>query len=90
MRFTWDLEKARSKLAKRGVSFEEAASALLHPFALEAPDLVDSSRLIVLSMSARHRVLFVVTLAEDDGGVIRIISARRASTAQRKRYEEAP
>jgi uncharacterized DUF497 family protein len=54
VRFTWDPAKAKGNIVKHGVSFEEAASALLDPFALEAPDLLDPSRTIVLGMSARH------------------------------------
>ncbi len=36
--------ESEGDVAKHGVSFEEAASALLDPFALEAPDLIDSRR----------------------------------------------
>jgi hypothetical protein len=90
VRFTWDPDKARKNLAKHGVSFEEAVSALLDPFALEASDLQDPTRTIVIGMSGRHRVLFVVTIILENGNVVRIISARRASAAQRKRYEETP
>jgi uncharacterized DUF497 family protein len=41
-------------------------------------------------MSGRQRVLFVVTVALDERDVLRILSARRATAAQKKRYEEAP
>ena len=87
---TWDPDKARANLAKHGVSFEEAASALVDPFALDAPDLVDPDRTIVIGMSARSRVLFVVTLVFETLNLVRIISARKASPAQRTKYEEAP
>jgi uncharacterized protein len=90
VRVTWDPQKARANEAKHRVSFEEAASALLDPFALDAADLVDPARTIVIGMSARYRVLFVVTLVHDAADVIRIISARRASASQRRKYEEAP
>jgi uncharacterized protein len=90
VKVTWDPTKARVNLAKHGVSFEEAATALLDPFALEAPDRLEHDRTIVLGMSARHRVLFVVTLMIEADDVVRIISARKASALQRKRYEEAP
>jgi uncharacterized DUF497 family protein len=46
--------------------------------------------LIVIGMSACQRVLFVVTVVVESDDVVRIISARRASRVQRKRYEEAP
>jgi len=90
MRITWDPAKARANTAKHGVSFEEAASALLDPFALEAPDLLDSTRTIFIGMSAKHRVLFVVTLVLETADLVRIVSARRASPSQRRKYEEAP
>lgn len=87
---TWDAEKAATNRRLHGVSFEEAASALLDPFALEAPDLIDPDRTILIGMSARTRVLFVVVLVNDTEDITRIISARKASPSQRKRYEEAP
>lgn len=90
MRVTWDPEKAKTNEAKHGVSFEEAASALLDPFALEATDLLDPARTIVIGISGRSRLLFVVTILFESTSVIRIISARKASPSQRKKYEEAP
>jgi uncharacterized DUF497 family protein len=90
MRVTWDADKAHGNLAKHGVSFEEAASALLDPFALEVPDLQDATRTIVIGVSGRSRLLFVVVLVLEPEGITRIISARRASPSQRKMYEEAP
>jgi hypothetical protein len=77
-------------LVRHGVSFEEGASAVLDPFALEAPDLQDPTRTIVIGTSGRQRVLFVVTIILENDDTVRIISARRANPQQRKRYEEAP
>jgi uncharacterized DUF497 family protein len=90
VRITWDPVKARANFAKHRVTFEEAASALLDPFALEAADFEDPERQIVMGMSARSRVLFVVVIAMDASDTIRIISGRRASPAQRRKYEQAP
>jgi uncharacterized protein len=44
VRVTWDPAKAQANLAKHGISFEEAASALLDPFELEAPDSIRHAR----------------------------------------------
>lgn len=88
MRVTWDPAKAQANRAKHGISFEEAASALLDPFALEAPDLIDPARTIVIGMSGRTRMLFVVILVFDVADVVRISSARKASRSQRRKYEE--
>lgn len=86
----WDARKSRDNVAKHGVSFEEAASALFDPFALDVPDILDAARTIVVGMSARSRLLFVVTLVVESEDVVRIISARKASRFQRRQYEEAP
>ena len=89
MRFEWDPEKAKSNLRKHGVSFEEAATCFEDPqgcyFRNEAPSYED--RLILLGLSSTLRLLFVVH-AEVGRDAIRIVSARKASAAQRKRYEE--
>lgn len=90
VRVTWDPAQARANLAKHRVSFEEPASVFMDPFALEAPDLVDPDRTIVLGRSARECVPFVVTILWEEARVARIISARRATPQQRKKYEEAP
>lgn len=63
---------------------------MLGPFALEVPDRQDATRTIVIGVSGRSRLLFVVVLVIEPEGITRIISARRASPSQRKMYEEAP
>ena len=90
VRFVWDAKKAERNARKHGVSFEEAASAFGDPFALEAADLLDPSRTILIGTSGRSRVLFVVSLHYETSDTVRIISARRASLAHRRKYEEAP
>jgi uncharacterized protein len=83
----WDSKKAASNLKKHGVSFDEAASALLDPMAKaqEDPDAEDEPRWIVLGMSAKQRLLSVVyTLRQDDR--IRLIAAREATRKEVKQY----
>lgn len=84
--FEWDEAKARENLAKHGVSFEEAATVFDDSKALDAPDLLYEDRFVIIGMSHRSRVLFVVHA--ERGERIRLISARKASPAQRKKYEE--
>ena len=78
--FEWNDSKARTNLKKHGISFEEAISA---------PDLVDPDRWIVIGRSAFLRVLFVVHTEQHTSGRVRILSARKASDGQRRKYEEA-
>jgi uncharacterized DUF497 family protein len=86
--FEWDAAKAESNLRKHGVSFEEAQTCFEDPngcyFRNEAPSYED--RLILIAMSERARLLFIVH-AEVECDAIRIVSARKASRAQRRIYE---
>ena len=87
MDFSWDERKAASNLRKHGVSFDEAASVFADPLALYIDDTVDPGRTLLLGASVRNRLLLVVH-AELDESTIRIISARRATWHERRRYEE--
>jgi uncharacterized protein len=85
--FSWDERKAASNLKKHGVSFIEAATVFADPLALAIDDLLEPERMFLLGMSNRQRLLLVVH-AELDESTIRIISARRATSHERRRYEE--
>ncbi len=88
LRFEWDARKSRANARKHGVTFAEAATCFDDPQACflrnELPAYED--RLILIAMSARSRLLFVVH-AEVGRNAIRIVSARKASAAQRRIYE---
>jgi uncharacterized protein len=85
--FEWDPEKARLNIAKHGVTFEDARFAVLDPFSLEiVDDRFDygEERLRIIGASSGN-ILFVVTTSyvEDH---YRIISARRATRAEKVEY----
>ncbi len=86
--FEWDATKAAQNERKHGVAFREAVTVFSDPRAIDAPDLVEPSRFVIIGMSRLARTLFVVFA--ERGERIRIISARRANAAQRKTYEEGP
>jgi uncharacterized protein len=84
-----DPRKAKSNLAKHGVSFEEASTALSDPMAATGTDpdhSVAEDRFITFGVSERGRLLVVAHTEE--GETIRIISARTASKGERELYEE--
>jgi uncharacterized protein len=89
IKFEWDRRKAAANARKHGVSFEEATTCFDDPAACylrnEAPSYED--RLILIALSSKRRLLFVVH-AEVGREAIRIISARKASPAQRRIYDE--
>jgi uncharacterized DUF497 family protein len=86
VQYEWDVTKAASNLKKHGVTFEEAAVAAEDPFALVIADVAHGEvRLNVICRSTR--VLFLVVV-EIDNDVARIVSARKATPAERRQYED--
>lgn len=93
MRWLWDLNKDRVNRRKHGIGFETALRVFSDPFAMSEQDRVEDGeerwRTIGL-IEGMTVVLVAHTFREEpDGAVmIRIISARRATRQERKRYEE--
>jgi uncharacterized DUF497 family protein len=90
LEFEWDPSKAEANLSKHAVSFEEAMTVFADPLARIFNDdehSSDEQREIIIGHSAqRNLVLVSFTSIEDDS--IRILSARKATRAERKEYEE--
>jgi hypothetical protein len=91
VRFEWDPQKAESNLAKHGIAFELAITVFDDPFALTALDGRHSApdeRREWVTGESDVGVLVVVFTSRDQHQTVRIISARRASRKERRRYEE--
>ena len=86
MRFTWNARKAASNLKKHQVSFQEAATAFDDELAAYYPDTLHEDRFILIGYSRRQRLLYVVH-AEVQDDVIRIISARKATSHEKAHYK---
>jgi len=89
MEFEWDINKAGSNLRKHGVSFEDASSVFGDPLAItfDDPDhSVDEVRFLTFGVTRMGQLLVVSNTLR--GKRIRLISARRATRAERKIYEE--
>jgi hypothetical protein len=82
--FEWDDEKAEANLAKHGVSFQEAATVFADPRAVYLDDGSGTDRMVVIGASIRERILYVVHVERRQRD--RIISARRATAAEREVY----
>jgi uncharacterized DUF497 family protein len=90
LEFDWVHRKDAQNRRKHGVSFEEAKTVFLDENGLLVADPDHSrheDRFIVLGLSSSLRALVVCHCYRHDRGVIRIISARRANTAERRKYE---
>lgn len=84
--FEWDDDKAASNSEKHGVSFSEAAEVFFDPFYVSGnASTEDEARDYIIGASRMSRTLFVVFV--ERGERTRIISARPATRAERKLYE---
>jgi uncharacterized protein len=88
MRVTWDLKKAAANLRDHGISFTEALTAFNDRAGLFEPDKDFPERGNLIAYSVESRMLFVVYLEREDLDLRRIISARKPTKSERKRYEE--
>ena len=91
LRFEWDPGKAPANLRKHGVSFEEARTVFLDENALLRPDEDHSAgedRFVLLGLSGRLRTLVVCHCYRHENEVIRLISARKANSLERRQYED--
>jgi uncharacterized protein len=86
--FRWDIEKALSNFNKHGIRFEHACEIFFDPFVrLVDATVKDESRDAAIGLTEDWTLLFVVHAIREDE-VIRIISARRATRAERRIYED--
>ena len=92
MQFEWDAAKARSNLAKHAVSFDLAEEIWDDPLHVILPDrIVDGEqRWHAIGIVGTVTLLVGVHVFPDAGDEarIRIVGARRATTHERRRYEE--
>ncbi len=88
LEFEWDEAKAEANLRKHGVSFEEALTVFGDPYSLTIHDAAHSEaedRFVDVGRSTSGRILVVIYTERHPR--TRIISARRATAAERRQYE---
>ena len=81
MRFEWDESKNRTNYRKHAVWFEEAQTVW-------ADSREEEDRFLRIGYSTGERLLLIVFCERESGGVIRLISARKATAKEAKTYEE--
>jgi uncharacterized DUF497 family protein len=90
--FQWDKQKADANKRKHGIAFEDAVFVFDDPAAIFEPDRVVDGEIRWQTIGRVGDVLvLMVAHTLDQAGedeVVRIISARRASRNEHKRYEQ--
>lgn len=87
MSLEWDEAKNRSNFAKHGISFDTAALVFDDPHALSDQDRLVGSEERWQTIGMVGGQVLLVAHTWDESGMIRLISARKASSAERKHYE---
>ena len=85
---TWDPNKAEINFRKHKIRFSDAEMALYDPFSmtLEEHVVATEQRFVTVGSDAVGRIIAVVYSYRAD--TIRLISARKATPAERKQYEK--
>jgi uncharacterized protein len=87
--FEWDAEKAKYNKATHHIDFRKALTVFADPFARIFDDEEHSEeepREIIIGHSVKGRLILVCFTVRDKR--IRIISGRKATSLERKDYEE--
>lgn len=87
--FEWDASKASANMKKHGVGFDEAKSVFFDENARIIHDSEHSrgeERFAILGLSVIARILVVIHCYRKKDGVIRIISARKATKKESMQY----
>ena len=90
LRFAWDPAKAEANQRKHAVSFTEAQTVFYDENGVEFYDDEHSEwedRFLLLGLSSKLRLLIVCHCYRADDGVIRLISARKATPQEALYYQ---
>lgn len=90
IKFEWNAVKARKNLQKHGISFHNAKKVFWDEQAriIADPDSsIGEERFLILGNSLVKGVLVVCHCYRMQNDVVRIISARKATSKERKQYE---
>jgi hypothetical protein len=89
IKFDWDSRKAAANEKKHGISFEEARKVFFDENAklIDDPDHSDDEdRFVLMGLSLSLKVVLVCHCYLEQENIIRIISARKATTHESKQY----
>ncbi len=88
MEFEWDENKNRQNQQKHGVSFEEAQEIFLGVVFTSISDKLDYGEIREVSIGTIQKVAIAAVVHTDRNGKVRIISARKATQKERRKYDE--
>jgi len=88
MDFEWDAQKNETNARRHGLSFDRAARVFLDPFRAFTIDDREAYGEERLTMYGQVEGILLAVTYTMRGNAVRIISARKATRRERKRYED--
>ena len=87
--FEWDPQKGKENLQKHGIAFEQACEVFFDHYLRFIPDNdLGEERFVAIGYPFEgYALLAVVHAQRGDDGLIRIISAQKATASERRIYE---
>jgi len=88
--FIWNSEKYQVNYQKHNITFEEAATVMIDPYTeyyVDDEHSDDEDRFIAIGYSGKLRLLVVCHCLRNNDLTFRVISARKATNAERESYE---
>lgn len=89
MHFEWDDNKNRINIRKHGIDFADVIDIFRHPMLTLLDDREDYGEERWIALGWIKAVIGVVVYVEREGDVIRIVSARKATKNEVRRYEQS-
>ena len=93
--FVWDEVKALRNKRKHGIGFEEAVTVLddlLAETFLDRDSREGEERWVIIGLTKRRTLVLIAHVFSDGNGgvIVRLISARKTTTHERRKYETDP
>lgn len=89
VQFEWDERKNQINVLKHGIDFADALDVFNHPVLTSADRREDYGEERWLALGWMKATMAVVVYVERYGSIIRIVSARKATKREAKRYEQS-
>lgn len=89
MEFEWDEEKNLANIQKHHIDFSDVEDMFNHPLLTFRDDRLNYAEPRWISMGLIRSLIGVVVYTERINGVTRIISARKATRLESKRYVQS-
>ena len=89
MSFDWDENKNRANIADHGIRFEDAQKIFDGPVLTEIDERYHYDEIREISLGLLNGIVVLMVVHTDRENVTRLISARKATAKERRRYEKA-